>query len=231
MIPLYDDVPRTSWPLITVALIVINCFVFLQEVSLYPYSREQMIQKYALVPARTVALFQGQPVSPARALVPLITSMFLHGGWLHLIGNMWFLWIFGDNVEDRVGHLRYLFLYLLSGLAGAVLQLLMSADSTVPNLGASGAIAGIMGAYLVTFPGARIRTLVPIFFFVTTINIPAYVMLIYWLILNFFSGVASVGAQDQGGVAFFAHVGGFVAGVPLMLLFRRPRGRRASAWT
>jgi membrane associated rhomboid family serine protease len=188
-----------------------------------------MIQKYALVPARTVALFQGQPVSPARALVPLITSMFLHGGWLHLIGNMWFLWIFGDNVEDRVGHLRYVCLYLLSGLAGAVLQLLMSADSTVPNLGASGAIAGIMGAYLVTFPGARIRTLVPIFFFVTTINIPAYVMLIYWLILNFFSGVASVGAQDQGGVAFFAHVGGFVAGVPLMLLFRRPR-RRASVW-
>src|ERR1035437_7002793 len=163
MIPLYDDVPRTSWPLITVALIAINCFVFLREVSLYPYPRNRMIQKYALVPARTVAFLQGQPVSPARAVVPLISSMFLHGGWLHLIGNMWFLWLFGDNVEDRVGHMRYVFLYLLSGLAGAVLQLLMSADSTVPNLGASGAIAGVMGAYLITFPGARIRTLVPIF--------------------------------------------------------------------
>ena len=230
MFPLYDDIPRTSWPLITVALIVINCFVFLQEVSLAPAPRDRMLQKYSLIPARTVAFLQGQPVNPARAMEPLITSMFLHAGWLHLIGNMWFLWIFGDNVEDRVGHLRYVFLYLLSGLAGAVLQLLMSADSTVPNLGASGAIAGVMGAYLITFPGARIRTLVWFFIFFTTIDIPAYAMLLYWIALQFFSGVASVGAQNQGGVAFFAHIGGFLSGVPLMLLLRRPKRSRAPQW-
>lgn len=230
MIPLYDDVPRTSFPLVTVALIVINCFVFFQEVSLNPDARDRMIHKYSLIPVRTVAFLEGQPVSPVPAIAPLITSMFLHGGWLHLIGNMWFLWIFGDNVEDRVGHVRYVLLYLVSGMAGAILQLLMSADSTVPNLGASGAIAGVMGAYLITFPGARIRTLVPLIIFFTTFDIPAYLVLLYWIALQFFNGFASIGAQDQGGVAFFAHVGGFLAGIPLMLLLRRPR-RRATAWT
>ncbi len=228
MIPLRDNVPRSSWPLITVALIVVNCLVFFREVSLFPRQRDTMIRQYSLVPARTAAFFQGRTTNPAPAILPLFTSMFLHGGWLHLIGNMWFLWIFGDNVEDRVGHLRFFYLYLLSGLAGALAELIFSLDSPLPMLGASGAIAGVMGAYLITFPRARILTLVPIFFFLTTIEVPAYLMLIYWLVLQFFSGAASIGAGGQGGVAWFAHVGGFLAGVPLMLLLRRPRRARAS---
>jgi rhomboid family protein len=225
MIPLRDNVPRSSWPLITVALIVVNCLIFFREVSLFPNQRNAMIHQYSLIPARTAAFLEGRSTNPAPAVVPLFTSMFLHGGWLHLIGNMWFLWIFGDNVEDRVGHLRFLYLYLLSGLAGALAELFFSLDSTVPMLGASGAIAGVMGAYLITFPGARILTLVPIFFFLTTIEVPAFLMLFYWLVLQFFSGVASIGAGEQGGVAWFAHVGGFLTGVPLMLLLRRPRRR------
>jgi membrane associated rhomboid family serine protease len=231
MIPLRDNVPRSSWPGVTVALIAANCFVFIRELSLGPFQRNLMIESYALVPARTAAFLSGLPVSPARALLPFFTSMFLHGGWLHLIGNMWFLWIFGDNVEDRLGHFRYLLLYLCCGLAGAVTYVYFSLESTMPSLGASGAIAGVMGAYLVTFPRARVLTLVPIFFFLTTWEIPAYFILIYWFLLQFLNGVGSIAATDQGGgVAWFAHVGGFLAGVPLMLLLR-PSGRsRASAW-
>ncbi len=228
MIPLRDNVPRSTWPWVTVAIIAANCAVFFQEVSAGPLQRSAMIQNFALIPARTTAFLAGRPVSPAPALLPFFTSMFLHGGWMHLIGNMWFLWIFGDNVEDRVGHFRYLCLYILCGLAGAVTYFYFSFNSTAPTLGASGAIAGIMGAYLITFPGARVLTLVPIFFFLTTWEIPAYLMLIYWLLIQFASGVLSVGMQEQGGTAWFAHVGGFLAGVPLMLLLRRPRRSRVS---
>lgn len=226
MIPLRDNVPRSTWPWVTAAIIAVNCAVFFQEVSAGPLRLNSMIQSYALVPARTTAFLAGHHVTPAAALLPFFTSMFLHGGWMHLIGNMWFLWIFGDNVEDRVGHFRYLWLYILCGLAGAVTSYYFSLNSTVPMLGASGAIAGIMGAYLVSFPRARVLTLVPVFFFLTTIEIPAYLMLLYWLLLQFASGVLSLGIQEQGGVAWFAHVGGFVAGIPLMLLLRPPRRTR-----
>lgn len=231
MIPLRDNVPRSTWPWVTVAIIAANCAVFFQEVSASPLQRSAMIQSFALIPARTTAFLAGRAVSPALALLPFLTSMFLHGGWMHLIGNMWFLWIFGDNVEDRVGHFRYLCLYLLCGLAGAVTYFYFSFNSTAPTLGASGAIAGIMGAYLITFPRARVLTLVPIFFFLTTWEIPAYLMLIYWLLIQFASGVLSIGMQgmqEQGGTAWFAHVGGFLAGVPLMLLLRLARRSRVS---
>ena len=228
MIPLRDNVPRSSWPWVTVAIIVANCVAFLHEVKLDPLDLNVFIQTYAVIPARTAAFLGGRAVNPAAAIVPFFTSMFLHGGWMHLIGNMWFLWIFGDNVEDRVGHLRYLLLYLLCGLAGGATYFYFSYYSTTPSLGASGAIAGVMGAYMITFPRARILTLVPLFVFLTTIEVPAYLMLIYWLVIQLFSGVASLGVQEQGGVAWFAHVGGFVAGVPLMLLLRRPRRSRAA---
>ena len=228
MIPLRDNVPRRTWPWVTVALMAVNCLVFFQEVATGPFQRNLMVQSFALIPARTTAFLAGGPVRPSLALLPFLTSMFLHGGWMHLIGNMWFLWIFGDNVEDRVGHFRYLCLYILCGLAGGVTYYYFSFNSTVPSLGASGAIAGIMGAYLITFPGARVLTLVPIFFFLTTIEVPAYLILIYWLVLQFASGVLSLGFRDQGGVAWFAHVGGFLAGIPLMLLLRRPR--RSRVW-
>ena len=231
MIPLRDNVPRTKWPGVTLALIVINSLVFFQEVALGPIQRNALIETYALIPARTAAFLSGVPIPASRALFPFFTSMFLHGGWMHLIGNMWFLWIFGDNVEDRLGHLRYLFLYLFCGLAGAVTYVYFSLQSSVPSLGASGAIAGVMGAYLVTFPRARVLTLVPIFFFLTTVEIPAFLILVYWFLLQFLNGVGSIAAADQGGVAWFAHVGGFLTGVPLMLLLRRPRRSRSAAWT
>jgi membrane associated rhomboid family serine protease len=227
MIPLRDTNPRHGFPFITLAIILANCAVFFREVASSEAALNAMFESYALIPARTTAFFSGQPVAPSEAILPVFTSMFLHGGWMHLIGNMWFLWIFGDNVEDRTGHGRYLLLYLASGLAGALGHVLFSANSTVPTVGASGAIAGVMGAYLITFPHARILTLVPIIFFLTTVEIPAFLILLYWLVLQFFSGAASLGADaSQGGVAWFAHVGGFVAGIPLMLLLRRS-GRRS----
>ncbi|MBI2815560.1 MAG: rhomboid family intramembrane serine protease [Acidobacteria bacterium] len=226
MIPLRDNVPRTSWPWVTLVVIVANCYVFFHEIAVGPLQRTLMIHTYGLIPARTTAFFTGVHVSAAEAFGPFFSSMFLHGGWLHLIGNMWFLWIFGDNVEDRVGHFRYVCLYVLCGLSGAVTFYYFSFNSTIPTVGASGAIAGIMGAYLVTFPGARVLTLVPIFVFLTRVEIPAFVMLIYWLLVQFASGVISMNVQQQGGVAWFAHVGGFLAGIPLMLLLRRPRRRR-----
>jgi membrane associated rhomboid family serine protease len=230
MIPLWDDVPRTRWPIITVVLIVANCLVFIQELAAPPAERDQMILTFSLIPARSTAFVSGTTVSFAEGILPLFTSMFLHGGWMHLIGNMWFLWLFGDNVEDRVGHGRYLLLYLAGGLAGALAHWFFNMTSPVPTVGASGAIAAVMGAYLITFPGARIRTLVPLFIFLTWFDLPAFIILIYWLALQLLSGVASVAVADpmQGGVAFFAHVGGFVAGIPLMLLLR-PR-RRSNSW-
>ena len=228
MIPLRDTNPRHhGFPWITAGIIGINCAVFLREAIASPADLELLIGTYAMIPARTIAFFSGSPVPISEALFPFFTSMFLHGGWMHLIGNMWFLWIFGDNVEDRMGHLRYVALYLAGGLAGSLTHLLFSSDSVLPTLGASGAIAGVMGAYLITFPGARVLTLIPFFFLFTT-ELPAYVILLYWLLLQFFSGAASLGAADamQGGVAWFAHIGGFVAGIPLMLLLR---GRQRSA--
>ena len=227
MIPLWDNIPRSHWPLITLSLITANGFIFFQELVADPAQREQIIAAYALIPARSTSFFAAAEGSASGAILPLFTSMFLHGGWMHLIGNMWFLWIFGDNVEDRIGHLRFLLLYLAGGLAGALAHLLFNLTSEVPTVGASGAIAAVMGAYLITFPRARILTLVPIIIFLTTIEIPAYLILLYWLLLQFLNGVAAVADPMQGGVAWFAHVGGFLAGVPLMLLMRS--GRRARA--
>ena len=232
MIPLHDDVPRTTWPWVTVTLILANCAVFYREVSLEPFQLNALIESYAIVPARTVAFFSGLPVSPQRALLPFFTAMFLHGGWLHLIGNMWFLWIFGDNVEDRVGHMRFVIFYLACGLAASAVYVFLSPESTVPSVGASGAIAGVMGAYLITFPGARVKTLIPIFIFPARVEIRAYIILVYWFLLQFLSGVASIqstAAESQGGgVAWFAHVGGFAAGIPLMLLLRPSRRKRTA---
>jgi hypothetical protein len=226
MIPLHDNNPRHSFPWITLTLIAVNSAIFFYEAFAIEGAREALFASYALVPARTTGFFSGEAVAPSAAIFPFFTSMFLHGGWMHLIGNMWFLWIFGDNVEDRTGRLGYMLLYVASGLAGSVGHVLFSPDSALPTVGASGAISGVMGAYLITFPRARILTLVPIVIFLTTIEIPAFLILLYWLLLQFLSGAASLGADaGQGGVAWFAHVGGFVAGIPLMLALRRPRWR------
>ncbi len=213
MLPLRDSQPSYTKPYVTISLIGVNVAVFLYELSLDHFSLNHFIALYALIPGRF-------------HLGALLTSMFLHGGWLHLIGNMWFLWIYGDNIEDALGHAKYLVFYLLCGFAAGLVQLLPDPGSRLPTLGASGAIAGVMGAYLIKFPRSRIVTLVPIFFFLTTVEIPASMMLIYWFAIQFFSGVGSIGSArvSQGGVAWFAHIGGFLAGMALIYLMR-PRDR------
>jgi len=217
MIPLRDTQPSRTTPVVTIGIIVVNVLVFLYQISLDRFSVNHLIAEYGVIPDRLRAL-------------SLVTSMFLHGGWMHVIGNMWFLWIYGDNVEDVLGHARYLLFYLLSGVAAALLQVALSPDSHVPMIGASGAIAGVMGAYLVKFPHSRILTLIPVFVFFTTVEVPAVFMLLYWFVIQFFSGVGSIGYShlSQGGVAWFAHVGGFVAGMILILLLatRDPYARR-----
>jgi membrane associated rhomboid family serine protease len=217
MFPLRDTQPSYSKPVVTVLLIVVNVLIFLLEISLDDYSRNVFIAHFGLIPARF------QPLD-------VFTSMFLHGGWMHLIGNMWFLWVFGDNIEDILGHGKFFAFYILCGAGAAVLQILMNPVSRVPMVGASGAIAGVMGAYMVKFPRSHILTLVFIFIFATTFEVPAWAMLVYWFGIQLVSGVGSVGHSQlsQGGVAFFAHVGGFVAGILLIYLMgaRQPYSRR-----
>jgi membrane associated rhomboid family serine protease len=159
---------------------------------------------------------------PGRQFSNLVSSMFLHGSWMHLLGNMWFLWLFGNNIEDSMTRPRFIAFYLLCGLAAALAQVVANPSSAVPMVGASGAISGVMGAYLVLFPRVRVFTLVPLGFFITSIALPAWVMLIYWAALQVFGGVTSITAAQTGGVAFWAHLGGFVAGVVLVKLFERP---------
>ena len=213
MIQLRDSQPSQSAPLVTVSLIVVNVFVFLYQLSLEPFSLNHFVAAWGVVPDRL-------------RLSSLFTSMFLHGGWLHLIGNMWFLWIYGDNVEDILGRPKYILFYLGCGLAAALTHIAFNTGSRIPTIGASGAIAGVMGAYMVKFPRARIVTLVPLVVFLTTVELPAYVILLYWFVIQFFSGVGAVAYShlSQGGVAWFAHIGGFVAGVVLIYLLR-PRDR------
>jgi membrane associated rhomboid family serine protease len=222
MIPLRDSQPSHTTPVATILLIVANAAAFFYELALDPYSRNHLIAVFGVVPERLW-------------YPSLVTSMFLHGGWLHLIGNMWFLWIFGDNVEDILGRFKYLLLYLGSGLAAGLTHALVNAGSHVPTIGASGAVAGVMGAYLVKFPRSRILTLVPLFVFMTTLELPASFILVYWLVIQFFSGVGSVAHSQltQGGVAWFAHVGGFAAGIVLVKLLRAKepyRHRRDLHW-
>lgn len=215
MIPLRDTQPSHNFPLVTIALIAVNVLVFFYQVSLDDFSLNHFVYEYGLVPRNL-------------QLRDFVTNMFLHGGWWHLIGNMWFLWIYGDNIEDILGRFKFLVFYLACGVAAGLLHLLFNLDSRIPTVGASGAIAGIMGAYLIKFPHSRILTLVPIIIFFTTMEIPAWLMLLYWFVLQFFSGIGTVGQShlNQGGVAWFAHVGGFVAGIVLIrLLHPKPKYR------
>jgi membrane associated rhomboid family serine protease len=190
---------------VTIALIALNLLVFVFEFTLGPRTLNAFIEYYGLVPDH----FQ---------VSRIFTSMFLHGGWMHVLGNMWFLWIFGDNIEDLLGHGKYLAFYLLCGIVAALGQVIANPYSTAPMVGASGAIAGVMGAYLIKFPRARIVTLVFVLFFITTIEIPAPIMLAYWFVIQLFSGFGSIARThlSEGGTAFFAHVAGFVAGIVLV---------------
>jgi membrane associated rhomboid family serine protease len=211
MIPLRDNAPISRLPVATWALILLNCVIFLFELSLPDAALEQFFDKYAMIPDRLV---QGENL-----LSPL-TCMFLHGGWLHLIGNMWTLYLFGDNVEDRLGSKQFLAFYLLTGLAANLTHFVTQMDSPVPTLGASGAIAGVMGAYLMLFPRARVLTLVPIFVFIYFLELPAVVFLGLWFLTQVLSGVLAAGHNvAHEGVAWWAHIGGFAAGIAMLPAF------------
>ena len=210
MFPVGDDnSQRRSFPTVTLALIGLNVLVFLAELA----GGDQFITNWAFIPSR----FSGQPGANA---VTIFSAMFMHGGWLHLLGNMLFLWIFGDNVEDRFGHLKFLIFYLLAGIAATFSQYALSPESGIPNVGASGAIAGVLGAYILMFPHARVNVLLGR----QIVAMPAFVVLGLWIVLQLVSGVGTIGYTDEsadvGGIAYMAHIGGFVAGLLMGFLFR-----------
>ena len=225
MLPIRDDQPRYSTPWVTRFLIALNLLIFLFEAALDRQSLNALIGQFGVVPSHLAAFLAGSPRYPLPAVVvPFFTSMFLHGSWMHVIGNMWFLFIFGDNVEDYLGHFKYLVFYILTGLIAMSTQVAINLHSTVPTLGASGAIAGVLGAYFILYPRARVLT----WFFVFVVWVPAWIILGYWFVLNFLSGTATalaVQGQNVGGVAFWAHVGGFVSGALLVKVFGERRLR------
>jgi membrane associated rhomboid family serine protease len=229
MIPLKDMTPRRSFPIITLLLILVNVLVFFHQELLPPSAQEAFIKTYGLVPAKMSLALAGRRYTPEQAFLPLFTCMFLHGGWLHIIGNMWFLWIFGANVEDRLSSLPYLLFYLICGLGSGVSQAIFSWGSHVPSIGASGAISGVLGAYIVFFPASRILTLVPIIIIWFTWKIPAVIFIGLWFIVQFLSGLSSLGSAATGGVAWWAHVGGFLIGVVIALMVRSAGGARQRA--
>src|SRR5246500_382684 len=225
MLPLKDDQPRYSTPYVNTFLIVLNILIFFYQWTLGPRVGEAFARIYGEVPAHLAAFLSGSPqYTLPDVIVPFFPSMFLHGSWMHVLGNMWFLYIFGDNVEDYLGHFKYLIFYLLSGLIAMAVQVAIYPTSNVPTVGASGAIAGVLGAYFLLYPRARVLT----WFFVFVMYLPAWIVLGEFFVLNFFSGATTLSmarAGDVGGVAVWAHVGGFVAGLAMVKLFPE-RARR-----
>ena len=218
MIPFRDNIPSRTFPFITLLLILANIVAFLFELSLSPRVLDAFIRTFGVIPA-DIPAWPGSQEPLVAIIVPYFTSMFLHGGWMHLIGNMWYLWIFGDNVEDRVGHFRFLVFYLLCGLGAGIVHTVVNLSSVIPSVGASGAIAGVLGAYAVSFPKARVLTLLPIFIFVQIIEIPALIVLGLWFLMQFLYGTASLAvatSSSTGGVAWWAHIGGFIIGMILV---------------
>lgn len=229
MIPLRDDNPSTIKPVVTITFVVLCAIVFLWQFSLGPARGQQAIYALGVIPA---VLFGHGSLPPELTVVPpymtALTSMFMHGGWMHLIGNMLYLWIFGDNVEDSMGHGRFIVFYLLCGLAAVLAQALPEPGSTIPMVGASGAISGVLGAYLLLYPHARVLVLIPFGFILHTVRIPAGIVLLLWFGLQLFSQLAT--PAGQGGVAFRAHIGGFIAGMLLIPFFKRKRFALRTPW-
>jgi membrane associated rhomboid family serine protease len=205
MFPLKDDIPSVTYPIVNISLIILNILVFIYELN--TANINVFIMNHAFIPA---VLFQYHDVY--HSLIRAFESMFLHGGFLHIIGNMWFLWIFGDNVEDELGHTNYLFFYVAGGLFATLVQGIIAPASTIPLIGASGAISAVVGAYFVFFPQAKILSLVPIFIFITFLWIPSWLFIVFWFFMQYFNGILSISTSHLGGVAWFAHIGGFVFG-------------------
>ncbi len=215
--PISDDNESNSKPYICYCLIGICCFIFLWQSALPINLNQSAIYNFGVIPAAVLGDQQGL-IHP---YLTIFTSMFMHGGWMHLIGNMVFLWIFGDNIEDSMGHKKFLVFYLFSGIFAALLQASIDPSSSIPMIGASGAIAGLLGAYLVLHPRANVNVLFWLFIFITVIKVPAFIVLSIWIVSQFFS--ASMGSE--GGVAYFAHIGGFIAGALLIYFFKSPHIR------
>jgi membrane associated rhomboid family serine protease len=215
MIPLRDVIPSRTFPFFTVTFIVLNSAAFLFETSLSERELQALFVTFGVVPVEL-------------NLITLFTSMFLHGGWLHFLGNMLYLWIFGDNVEDRLGHGRFVLFYLVCGSAAALAHVWVNPESTVPTIGASGAIAGVMGAYFVLYPHSRVLALVPLFIIWEIVEVPAIIFLGIWFVMQFFSGIGSLARTgiESGGVAFWAHIAGFVAGIAGVLVLKKPSRTR-----
>ena len=255
MIPYHDENATQHTPIVTFAFIGLNVLAWLLlQGAGATLALARSVCDLGLIPGELTGMLRpgtafpmGEGLvcltDPGRQVSHVFTSMFLHGSWMHLIGNMWFLWLFGNNVEDSMGRARFVVFYLLSGVAAALTQVAVGPASGIPMVGASGAISGVMGAYLILYPRARVYTLLPLGFFFTTIALPAWTMLLYWIGLQALSGVAGLFSEERGGVAFWAHIGGFVAGIVLIKLFARsddvaehrshhwqPRGRVRAPW-
>jgi membrane associated rhomboid family serine protease len=232
MIPIRDDTPRFSTPFVTYFIIALNTVLFLLMEAQGQRAFDRAVYRLGVVPLHIERVLAAWPASSLTGVfLPILTSMFMHASLPHVLGNMWFLWIFGDNIEDYLGHFKYLIFYLASGFAAAVAHILLNAGSNIPSVGASGAIAGVMGAYFVLYPRARVLIWFPPIFF---LHLPAWLMLGYWFFMQFLIGAATSIAetrQTSGGIAFWAHVGGFVAGIVLIkVLPERPRRYRYAAW-
>jgi len=230
MIPLKDDNPTTRKPIITVAFIIINCVVFIYEFSLGGSGFSEFTYKYGLIPAE---LIQGRDLMAPQLsylstspYLNIFTSMFMHGGILHLGGNMLYLWIFGNNIEDVLGHVKFVLFYLLSGIAAVLAFSLINPNSNVPMVGASGAVSGILGAYVIRFPQAKVLTLIWFFYFIKIVRLPALYLLGFWFLLQIINGSKAILISSSGGVAWFAHIGGFAFGAVIFFLLGKFRKRR-----
>jgi len=228
VIPFKDDNPTDRFPVVTVSLIVVNVLIYFFQVSLGS-GGERFLFRMGAIPYEITNMVDLPPYALLPLPLTLISAMFLHGGFMHLGGNMLYLWIFGDNVEDDMGRLRFFLFYILCGIGASLLHILVDPDSTIPMIGASGAIAGILGAYVLLYPRARVSTLIFFFFFIQVIRLPALYVLGFWFFLQILSGLPSLGGMSTGGVAWFAHIGGFIAGMVLLKVFLRPRPAR-SIW-
>ena len=226
MFPLKDTIPSRTFPIITLSIIVINSIIFIYELYLGS-DVDHLVSSLGVTPVLYTQAWQENPWQLISETVPLFSSLFLHGGWLHVISNMWYLWIFGDNVEDRTGHFRFLLFYLFCGILATFSHIILNPISDIPTIGASGAIAGVMGAYFILYPRSRIVTLFFLFIFVQIVEIPALYFLGFWIILQVISGTLSTGlTAASGGVAWWAHIGGFLAGLIFIFSFRKTRKRK-----
>ncbi|MBI5026729.1 MAG: rhomboid family intramembrane serine protease [Nitrospirae bacterium] len=221
MIPFKDDNPTTHFPFITISFILLNTIIFLFQFT-YPGDSTTLAFSYGAIPAAILTMESVQPIHPA---ITVFTSMFMHGGLFHIAGNMLYLWIFGNNIEDKLGRMRFIIFYLLCGIIAAYSHAIIEPSSNVPMIGASGAVSGILGAYVLLFPKARVHTLIFLGFFIQVVRIPALIVIGFWAIIQFVNGIISTATIPQGGVAWFAHIGGFLIGILTIKLFLKTRRR------